>query len=255
VKNVTGYDLSKLMAGSFGTLAALTEISVKVLPRPEKARTVLLFGADDAVAIRALAQTLNSPHEVTGAAHLPARVAARSAVAYVAGAGRAVTAVRVEGPGPSVAYRTERLRDLLAPLGPTEELHSENSARFWREVGNGEPLAEPRDRTLWRVSLAPSEAASYVAEVGRALDLLCYYDWGGGLVWVSVAGADDGGAASLRRALRTGHATLIRGSAGLRAAVDVFHPLAPALARVTAQVKAGFDPQTILNPGRMHRTI
>src|SRR5438445_140864 len=86
--------------------------------------------------------------------------------------GRAVSrpALRVEGPGPSVAYRAERLHGLVSSLGATEELHSENSRRFWREIGDAELLAEPRGRVVWRVSLAPTEAASYTAEIGRALD-------------------------------------------------------------------------------------
>src|ERR1700740_2418582 len=101
VKNVTGYDLCKLMAGAHGTLAALTEVTVKVLPAPEKSRTVLVSGLDDARAILALSRAVNSPHEVSGAAHLPAAIAARSAVDFARGSGRAVTRIRVEGPGPS----------------------------------------------------------------------------------------------------------------------------------------------------------
>jgi glycolate oxidase FAD binding subunit len=255
VKNVTGYDLSKLMAGSFGTLAVLTEVTVKVLPRPEKARTVLLFGADDAGAIRALAQALNSPHEVSAAAHLPAGIAARSAVSYAAGAAKAVTAVRVEGPGPSVVYRAERLQELFRAFGPTEELHSHNSRTLWREIGNVELLADPAEAIVWRIALAPTAAAALVDTIRLRLDATWYYDWGGGLVWLAVTGAPDGGAATIRGALPGGYATLIRGPAGLRASAEVFQPLAPALARVTAQVKAGFDPHAILNPGRMYRTL
>jgi glycolate oxidase FAD binding subunit len=255
VKNVTGYDLPKLMAGSWGTLAVLTEITVKVLPRPEKSRTVLLLGAPDEAAVGALAEALNSPHEVSAAAHLPQALAARSAVGHVAGAGRAVTAVRVEGPGPSVAFRAERLHELLKPHGATAELHTHNSLRFWREIGDVELLAEPVDRVVWRVSVAPAAAAPTMAEVARRLDAAWFYDWGGGLLWIAVAGAPDGGAASIRAALPGGHATLVRGPAGLRAATETFQPLAPGLARVTAQVKAGFDPHALLNPGRMYRTL
>ncbi|MFT5440935.1 MAG: glycolate oxidase FAD binding subunit, partial [Alphaproteobacteria bacterium] len=128
VKNVTGYDLSKLMTGSYGTLAALTEITIKVLPAPEKISTILLFGLDDAAAVRAMTVALNSSHEVSGAAHLPAPTATQSAVGYVSGTGGAVTALRVEGFSPSVAARTEALRDLLGSFGALEELHSTNSA-------------------------------------------------------------------------------------------------------------------------------
>src|SRR5262249_30033138 len=131
VKNVTGYDLSKLMAGSYGTLAALTEVTVKVLPAPERIRTVLVYGLDDAAAIRALAAAAQSRHEPAGLAHLPASVAARVDIEYVGNAGVAVTAIRVEGPDASVQPRTAALRQLMAPFGATEELHSMRSRLFW----------------------------------------------------------------------------------------------------------------------------
>ena len=118
VKNVTGYDLCKLLAGAHGTLAVLTEVTIKVLPAPEKSRTVLIYGLDDGGAILALSRALNSPHEVSGAAHLPAAVAARSTVDFVAGSGRAVTAIRVEGPGPSVEHRCEALAPRTAGCRP-----------------------------------------------------------------------------------------------------------------------------------------
>jgi glycolate oxidase FAD binding subunit len=255
VKNVTGYDLCKLMCGSYGTLAVLTEAAMKVLPRPEKARTVLLLGATDRDAIAALAKALNSPHEVSAAAHLPVPIGGRSSVSHVNGAGVAVTAVRIEGPGPSVTHRCERVHEVLAEFGPTEELHTENSARFWREVADVSAFAAMPDRAVWRISVAPSVAAALVGRIERTLDALSYYDWGGGLVWLAIRDLQDGGASVIRPALSAteGHATLVRAPVGVRATVDVFQPLSPALARLTAQVKAGFDPENILNPGRVHR--
>jgi glycolate oxidase FAD binding subunit len=245
VKNVTGYDLPKLMAGSWGTLAALEEIVVKVLPRPERTRTVLLFGRGDAAAVEALSRALGSPHEVTGAAHLPAAAASRSAVAYVAGAGRAVTALRVEGFGPSVEHRCRALRELLRA---EEELHGINSRTLWGEIATASLL--PADRVLWRVSVAPSTGPRVAAEVARRLDAECLYDWGGGLVWIAVASGGDAGAATIRAAVTSaggGHATLFRAPDALRAAVPGFEP-SLALAR---RVKEAFDPKGILNPGRM----
>jgi glycolate oxidase FAD binding subunit len=124
VKNVTGYDLCKLLAGSYGTLAVLTEVTVKVMPAPEKTRTVLLYGLDDNRALDAMVRALQSAHEVSAVAHLPASLAARSQVSYVAAAAAAVTAIRVEGPGPSVDYRCDALRKGLSDLAESEELHS-----------------------------------------------------------------------------------------------------------------------------------
>jgi glycolate oxidase FAD binding subunit len=253
VKNVTGYDLCKLLAGAYGTLAVMTGVTVKVLPRPEKTYTVLLLGLDDAAAGAAMRQALGSPHEISGAAHLPAGQAAKSAVSYVAGAGGAVTALRVEGPGPSVEYRCAALRRELAGLGPTEELHSRNSLTLWRELRDVRPFADDQRSAVWRISVAPTAGPGVVAAVdsGEA-----FYDWGGGLVWLSLPlnGAGDAGAACVRAAVAAaggGHAMLIRAPLELRAAVPVFQPQDAATAALARRVKEGFDPRGILNPGRM----
>lgn len=256
VKNVTGYDLCKLFAGAFGTLGVLTELTLKVLPRPETARTVLLLGLADEDGVRVLANALNSPHEVSGAAHLPMHVTRRSAITEVAGAGAAATALRVEGPEPSVIHRCLELREAL---GAPVELEPEASARLWREIGNVTLLAEPRERAIWRLSVTPSCGPSVAEAISRELDAEFFFDWGGGLIWVS-AGVDarDCGAAVMRAAVAAqggGHATLIRASESARAVVDVFEPLAPPLAALSARVKESFDPRRILNPGRMYAGI
>jgi glycolate oxidase FAD binding subunit len=253
VKNVTGYDLSKLMAGSYGTLAALSEVSVKVLPAPEKTRTVLLLGLDLGAAVAAMAAALNSPHEVSGAAHLPEAAAGRSMVPLVAGAGAAVTALRLEGPGPSVAVRCAALRQTLGAGGASEELHSTNSVAFWREVRDASLLPAAVDDVVWRLTLPPADAPAALADITASCDARFFLDWGGGLAWVAVRGASDGGAAAIRKAHRgTGHATVVRAPEALRATVPVLEPQAPALTALTRRVKDGFDPRRILNPGRMY---
>ncbi|MFT5181543.1 MAG: glycolate oxidase FAD binding subunit [Alphaproteobacteria bacterium] len=258
VKNVTGYDLSKLMTGSYGTLAALTEITIKVLPAPEKISTILLFGLDDAAAVRAMTVALNSSHEVSGAAHLPAPTATQSAVGYVSGTGGAVTALRVEGFSPSVAARTEALRDLLGSFGALEELHSTNSALFWQEVRDAAPFQEG-ENPLWRLSAKPSAGAAVVRDIAAALPGAGFYDWGGGLIWYHLdAYAGDGGAAIIRAALEKhggGHATLVRAGDDVRARVPVFQPQADGLTALSARVKDSFDPRRVLNPGRMYRGV
>jgi len=258
VKNVTGYDLSKLMTGSYGTLAALTEITIKVLPAPEKIRTVLVFGLDDEAALRAMTAALNSSHEVSGAAHLPLAVAAQSSVGYVSGAGSAVTALRVEGFGPSVAARTEALRELLGSFGALEELHSANSAMFWQEVRDVAPF-QGGDQPLWRISATPSVGAAVLRDIAAAQPGAAFYDWGGGLIWYQLDdAAKDGGATAVRTALGRhggGHATLVRATDEVRSLVEVFQPQAEGLAALTARVKDSFDPRRILNPGRMYRGV
>jgi len=254
VKNVTGYDLCKLLCGSYGTLAVMTDVTVKVLPRPEKTYTVLVLGLDDATASRAMTRALGSPHEVSGAAHLPAGLAAESQVSYVAGAGGAVTALRLEGPGPSVEYRCAALRRELADLGHTEELHSRNSLAFWREVRDVRPFVERQKTAVWRISVAPTDGPGVVAQIGAGE---AYYDWGGGLVWLALPETGDAGAAQVRAAVAAtgGHATLIRAPLELRASEAVFQPQDAAAAALTRRVKEGFDPRGVLNPGRMYAGI
>ena len=253
VKNVTGYDLCKLLAGSYGTLAVTTDIVVKVLPRPEKTRTVLVYGLDDAKGVVAMTRALTSSHEVSGAAHLPAGVAARSGVPRVSDAGGAVTAIRVEGPGGSVAHRCAALRETLADLGETEELHSQNSAAFWRELRDVQPFVGDA-RAVWRISVAPKAGPQVAAAVAAIEGAGHFLDWGGGLIWAALPAEGDGGAAALRDAVKQaggGHATLVRGPEPLRAGVPVFQPLDPVQDALTRRVKESFDPKAILNPGRM----
>jgi glycolate oxidase FAD binding subunit len=253
VKNVTGYDLSKLMTGSYGTLAALTEVTVKVLPVGEKLRTVLVFGLDPEPAVKAMAAAAGSPHEVSALAHLPVTVAGRSSVSYIRDAGAPVTAVRVEGPAPSVEHRTAALKEALAGFGPVEELHSTNTIALWSEVRDVAPLLPGEGRALWRLSVAPMAAPGALMQIQRSIAAEALFDWAGGLVWLAVQDEHDAGAAIIRNAIGAGgHAALIRAAAATRTAVPVFQPQAAALAALSQRVKNAFDPLDILNPGRMY---
>lgn len=253
VKNVTGYDMSKLMTGAYGTLGAITELSLKVLPIPEKAWTVLVFGLEAAAAVRALAQAAGSRHEVSGLAHLPAPAAARSGVAYVAEAGASVTAVRLEGPGPSVEYRARALKEELASFGEVEELHSHNTAGLWREIRDVRLL--PEAPLLWRLSVAPAQGPAVVADIaGRlAAEVEALYDWQGGLIWLALESQSEAGAPAVRGAVDAvgGHATLIRAAAEMRAQVPVFHPQPATLAALSQRLRQALDPQALFNPGRL----
>jgi glycolate oxidase FAD binding subunit len=248
VKNVTGYDLCKLMAGSYGTLAAMTELTLKVLPRPEAERSLLIGGLDDAAATRAMTAALNSPHEVSGAAHLPRGTDS---------AARPLTAMRLEGPAPSVAARAAALAAELAGFGPVEEMRDAASSDLWRAVRDVAPFARAAQRAVWRASVVPSAGAGLAAELARCVDHHHFFDWGGGLVWIAVKDVADGGAAAVRAAVARvgGHATLIRGADAIRAAVPVFEPQPPALAALSRRVKESFDPRRILNRGRLYADL
>lgn len=238
MKNVTGYDLSKLLAGSWGTLAVLDQVSVKVLPAPDQTRTLLLLGLEDAAAVRAMCAALGSPHEVSGATHLPGR-----------------TALRLEGVAPSVEARLKALRELLAGAGATmEELGTLESRTFWREVRDVAPLEAASDDVVWKISCPPTEGPAIVARI-KALrpSAKAFYDWSGGLVWLALPPSADADHEIVRGAIgaRGGHATLIRAPEAIRAAVPVFQPQPVALAALAARVKESFDPKRLFNPGRM----
>jgi glycolate oxidase FAD binding subunit len=247
MKNVTGLDLVKLMAGSWGTLGFLTEVTFKVLPRPERAATLVLAGLDDARAVEALCAAVASPYEVTGAAHLPAML----------DGGGARTLMRIEGFSFSVDYRLGELRRLLKRYGAAEALEGQAAEALWRSVRDATLLAEPRDKAVWRISTAPRKGPEFAAEVARATEARWLYDWSGGLMWFATDASGGAGAAAIRAAVRAhgGHATLIRAPAEVRAAVDVFQPLVEPLMRLTRDVKAAFDPAGVLNPGRMYAGV
>jgi glycolate oxidase FAD binding subunit len=251
VKNVTGYDLSKLMANSWGTLAVFTDVTFKVLPSAETEVTLAVRGLLDDHAAAAMALALGSSAEVSSAAHLPERVAARVAEGAL---GRdAATLLRVEGFGPSVAYRIAALKDLLKNAGPLEEVSGNASSVIWRDVRDCAPFADGGEKPVWRVSMAPAQGHQMVLALRMQAAVDAFYDWQGGLIWLRMEEGDPE-ADLLRGTIRKsggGHATLIRATPAHRAALPVFEPQSPALAALSARLKQEFDPKNILNPGRM----
>ena len=251
VKNVTGYDLPKLLAGSMGTLAVLLEVTVKVLPAPEKQRTVIVPVPDAATGHRCLIAQLRDAFEIDGAAFLPAAVAARSSVDLVREPGSALAAMRLTGSPVSVADRCTALR---AAIGlPSEELHSMRSQALWAEINEVAPLLPAEAGALWRLSAPPASGAKIAATLGEGDDWLM--DWGGGRLWMARRDVSAEDAELVRKAVRAtgGHATLVRGPDMLRRSIDVF-PMEAPLA-LLKRTKASFDPHGILNPGRMYRDL
>ncbi len=254
VKNVTGYDLCKLLAGSWGTLAAMTDVTIKTLPRAETEETVLILDLEDGAACKAMAAAMGSFADVSAAAHLPAAVAAR--IAETQSAGGAATAFRLEGVAPSVVQRKSVLQGLLSSFGPLGTLAASPSRALWRAIRDVTPFAAAGPvggHDLWRISTAPTRGV----EIGRSLveqaDAEILYDWAGGLIWAALPASTDARAPLVRATVTAcgGHATLIRAPASVRAAVEVFTPEAAVLAALTRRVRESFDPQGVLNAGRM----
>jgi len=241
MKNVTGLDLVKLNCGAHGTLGLVTEATFKLLPRPQAEATIVLRRLDDEAGLATMTRALGSPYGVSGAAWIAPGIGRDFSRAIL----------RVEGFADSVDYRAGRLIAMFAGLGARHALGGEPSQSLWRAVRDADLIAEPRERAIWRVSLAPSKGPQFVARLG-AQALSHFYDWGGGLVWLA-SEPSESAAAAVRAALAPlgGHATLVRAPDELRARVAVFEPLNPALARLTRGVKASFDPHGVFNFGRM----
>ena len=223
VKNVTGFDLSKVMAGSWGTLAVLTEVSVKVLPRPPFTATLVLSGLDPARACAAMARACGSPAPIAGAAHLPD--------------GR--TLLRLEGFEPTVKDRIDGLRALLDDFGALDLIGHDASIALWREIGEVTPL-RPSTTPLWRISLPAAQTPALVADLDAKTWMM---DWAGNLIWLAAETPP-------RLSGRDGHIQYW-GGAATASSPWVADRLSPAALRISLGLKAAFDPADVLNRGRL----
>ncbi|MBL4739423.1 MAG: FAD-binding protein [Sneathiella sp.] len=257
MKNVTGYDLCKLVAGSYGTLAICTSLTFKVLPKSEKIRTVLVYGVTLEASVAIMRDALSSVHEVSAAAYMPAVIATKTGIDYLEGDAPAV-ALKIEGPAPSVEYRCTALLKLFEGQGHVEELHGHRSRALWKYLSDVRPFSENLKSNIWKISIPPSNAPAYVKAISSALSGLEYFlDWAGGLVWVSVPeGIENAGNTIIRKNLKgSGHATLIRASEQLRKEIPPFQPQNPVIAKISERIREGYDPQRILNPERMYPIV
>jgi glycolate oxidase FAD binding subunit len=260
VKNVTGYDLCKLLAGSWGTLAVMTEVTLKVMPRPESERTLVLRGLDDATANRAMTAALGSPFDVSGAAHLPKQAfrGAAGALADLGSSQQAVTLLRLEGIAASATHRATALGAALAPFGAVEVLQDAVSAAIWSSIRDTKPFAAEGALgawPVWRIVCPPASGGILGERLVRDTGGEVFYDWGGGLIWAALPPKPDAQAALVRQRVDAvgGHATLLRASEEVRRNVDVFHPQQAGLAALGERVRQSFDPKNILNRGRLIR--
>ncbi len=235
VKNVTGYDLPKLMAGSWGRLAAMTELTLKVSPRPRASVTMALEGLSAADAIAAMARAMGSPLDVSAAAHLPPEVRPD----------RALTVLRLQGFERSVEARCAKMPALLREFGTVERLAASEADALWRAIREAAPLAalDP----LWRIQVAPS-CASAVLQILEPLGAQWFCDWAGALIWLSM----QGNAVRVREAVARlgGHATLVRATRDLRNTVPALQPRSSAVTALEARIRRAFDPAGVFETAR-----
>jgi glycolate oxidase FAD binding subunit len=249
MKNVTGLDLVKLLAGSYGTLGVLTEVTFRLLPRPQEVQTLVISDLEEDRAAHALASAMATPFEVSGAAHLPMSVAYR----FLAGnlqAGPA-TLLRLEGLKASVDMRMAKLRAILSPFGEQSVLEKQESESLWAEVRDVKAYAHVLDKPLWRVSTAPSMGHQLVAALRLQTGIDAFYDWQGGLIWMQMEASNDG--ELIRQYIKQtgGHATLMRAGRFGPGANAFFQPLSTGEKLLSQRIKAQVDPQSLFNPLRM----
>lgn len=248
MKNVTGYDLVKLLAGSHGTLGILTEVSFKLLPLPHAAATVAVHGVDAAQAVQALTAALGSPYDVSGAAYDPAKEGGTALI-------------RIEGFENSVKYRAEQLSDLVAgvlPPGAQIETRTDESkaGNIWQAIRDVSFAGS--EGTLLKAVMKPSDAPAFVDGLRESHEFDFLLDRGGGLVWLNARMPDEDARSFVRSAREAaasvgGHVTVMRASRDVLAGVEAFHPQSGRLQAISAALRRQFDPAGILNPGRMAR--
>ncbi|MEW7006981.1 FAD-binding protein [Lentilitoribacter sp. EG35] len=252
MKNVTGLDLVKFLAGSWGTLGIMRDVTFKVLPKQEVTTTIIIHGLGDREATEAMALAMAQSVEVSAAAHLPQSLS--NTVLDGKFSGKSMTMLRLEGLELSVKVRKEKLQAIMHKYGDISFLDTSNSAALWTEMSNVKPFHERAKASIWKVSVAPSDGYKVVAELSNMSDIDAFYDWQGGLVWI----ADNtvGNVGAVRQAVQkvgSGYATLLKKSAELDEPVDIFEPQNAAVATLSERIKHQFDPNYILNPGRMYR--
>ena len=229
VKNVTGYDLPKLVCGSWGRLAVLTQVTLKLLPRPPERLTLLWRGLDDASGFALMRAAMCQPVDVAAAAFLPGRA----------------TLIRLDGFGPSVAARRAYLAVAAAEYGVPEALAEPEAAALWAACQGGAALAPALP--LWRLSLPPRQALAAIAPL-LALGGHYVADWAGGLIWLTLDGHEDEIRAQAAQA--GGHATLARAPAAVRARIPALHPQAPGVEALSRRMRRAFDPLGVFETNR-----
>lgn len=256
MKNVAGYDLTKLMANSWGTLAVMTDVSIKLLPKAPTECTLFMYGLAEDIALEALRSAAATPYEVSGAVHLCRDHAYRCLedVTYVRD--KSITAIRLENTPKSIAYRSEKIKDLLSAFGDLYYIDEPESQLFWQNMRQLQFLAGRGD-AVWRISTTPQRAFQSARQIKKLVDSQVSYDWAGGLLWISTRGVADMGSSDIRRIIAQagGHATLIYPGSEPAHEVSPFHPLDPVHMKLTKGLKSMFDPNAVLNPGRMYDGI
>ncbi len=251
-RGTDGLNLMRAIAGSWGTLAALVEVSLRLQPLPERTSTVVILGLSEEIAVEAMSGALATPYGVTGTVHLEPQIAARLWFDELRDQQQSVTALRLENTTESGPGRLDRLKDQLQAYGELHILDDDSSLSLWHELRLLSVLPHS-EKPLWRISTLPSKAFEVVTGIRRYIKADAFYDWSGGLIWLEVPQSADAGATEIRRVIAStgGHATLVRAADDVKETIDVFEPMHAGVELMSKRLKQLFDPSGILNRGRM----
>ena len=254
IKNVSGYDMSKLLTGSWGTLSVVTELSFKVLPAPPVSRSLAVSGLSPRLGLALLAQVASTPCEASGLAYLPATALAAIAQNQIPLADESLTLIRMEGTEISVTERVQSVHQWLPPACKHNLLEQAESTLIWSWVRDAAPLFdEQRTPIILKISMPPADAWNLTHFIDELRGCLWYLDVAGGWLWVGicqVSGADKLHAIT-REVRATGSATLYRAPLPVKQNAGIYCFADESVKRLNEKVKNSFDPSNLFNPGRL----
>ena len=262
VKNVTGYDLSKLISNSYGTLVVLTEITLKVLPKPEASKTLVIHNLDINLANEYLAKAISSENDISGASFLPIEPSCNQCEMNIEKTFKlndlkhegSITAIRIEGSKNSIKERTENLKKEIKVLDENiSELDTLQSEIFWKKITNLEFFSGTKNN-IFRIVIPPSESVQLLYQLPK--NFKYFLDWGGALIWVEACDINEQLFNSIRKKVikHKGYVTMIKNSEYLPFVEDVF-TIDISKFNISQSIKKSFDPKRILNPGKMYTGI
>mgnify|MGYP000958514239 FL=1 len=254
VKNVTGYDLCKLVSGSYGTLTVLTELSIKVLPKSESSKTLIINNPFLKKAIEYLGIALSSSTDPSGGVFYPERFENNFVFNDLIHKG-ALTAIRIEGPINSVDQRIGRLVKELSLLeNEYSVLDNFQTDLFWSKTRNLEVYSNLKNNLL-RVIVPVSETLNVIQKL-KKYEVNYFIDWGGNLIWLELETISLKILREIKEITQehSGYFTIIKLEEDLKASADIF-TIDPIKYKISEKIKKSFDPKRIFNPGKMYSGI
>ena len=263
VKNVTGYDLSKLICGSYGTLVALTEITFKILPSPEESKTLVIHNLKLESSVDLLNQAISSSNDISGATFLPTEPECAGSEMNIEATfklndlkyGGSFTAIRIEGTRNSIEERIQNLKNELKIIDyDVSILATYQSEIFWNKVKNLEIFSATKNNII-RIVIPSSQCVQLVYQLSST-KFKYYLDWGGALIWMEACELTEEMFDSIRKKVikHGGYISMIKPSDHLPYVEEVF-TINMNRFNISQNIKKSFDPKRILNPGKMYTGI